>query len=145
MITQDLRTFVFLNYVYTHINSRVFPMGVGRNYRKPHATILSYSSRLVHLHASADHTRTSVARTTPMTFVFELICRFWESIKTSNKYLLLYTINVYTIHVWVTFEILKEDGLLSRFAEFQNITYFFSFLQLQLIDVAPFLNVGMFL
>ena len=38
-------------------------MAVGRNYRTPPATILTYSSRLVHIHTS-NHTRTPVASTT---------------------------------------------------------------------------------
>ena len=41
---------------YTYVNSRRFRMGVGRNYRTPSATILTYSSSLVHIHTS-DHTR----------------------------------------------------------------------------------------
>ena len=36
-------------------------MGVGRNYRTPPATILTHSSRLVHIHTSG-HTRTPVVR-----------------------------------------------------------------------------------
>ena len=34
------------------INSRLFPVGVGRNYRTPLVTILEYSSRLIHIHTS---------------------------------------------------------------------------------------------
>ena len=44
-------------FTYLHINSRLFPMGLGRNYITPPATILTYSSRHVHIHKS-EHTRT---------------------------------------------------------------------------------------
>ena len=37
-------------YIHTFINSCLFPIGVGRNYRTPPAMILTYSSRLVHLY-----------------------------------------------------------------------------------------------
>ena len=46
--------------LHTYINSRLFPMGIGRNYRTPPATILTYSSRLVHIFTS-DHARTLAA------------------------------------------------------------------------------------
>ena len=36
----------------TYINSRLFPMGVGRNYRTQPATVYTYSSRLIHIHTS---------------------------------------------------------------------------------------------
>ena len=32
--------------------SRLFPLGAGRKYRTPPATILTYSSRQVHIHTS---------------------------------------------------------------------------------------------
>ena len=54
--------------IHTYIDSRIFPMEVGRNYRTPPATILIYSSRLVHIHTS-DHTHTPVASTTHLTFL----------------------------------------------------------------------------
>ena len=58
-------------YYHTYINSHLFPMGVGRNYRTPPATILTYSSRVVHIHTS-DHTRTSFASTTHLSFLKNL-------------------------------------------------------------------------
>ena len=60
--------------IYTYINSRLFPMGVGKNYRTPPVTILTYSSRLVHIHSS-DHTRTPVASTTHLTFLKTISCK----------------------------------------------------------------------
>ena len=48
-----------------------FPMGLGRNYRTPPASILTYSSRLVHIHTS-DHTCTPFAISTHLTFLKDL-------------------------------------------------------------------------
>ena len=59
------------NFTHTYINSHLFPMGVGRNYRTPPATILTYSSCLVHIYTS-DHTRTPVASTTHLDLSEEL-------------------------------------------------------------------------
>ena len=66
-----LTNFCRLNIVkYIH-KSRLFPMGVCRNYRKPPVTILTYSSRLIHIRTS-DRTRTPVASTTNLTFLKNL-------------------------------------------------------------------------
>ena len=56
---------------HTYINSRLFTIGVGRNYRMPPATILAYSSRLVHIDKSG-YTRRLVASTTHLTFLKNL-------------------------------------------------------------------------
>ena len=37
-------------HVNTYINSRLVSMGVGKNYKMPSTTIITYSSRLVHIH-----------------------------------------------------------------------------------------------
>ena len=57
---------------YTYINSRLFPMEVGKNYTTPLSTILTYSSHLFHIHTS-DHTRTPDASTSQLTFLKNLI------------------------------------------------------------------------
>ena len=57
-----------MTYIGTYINWHLFPLGVGRNYRTPPVTILTYSSRLVHIHTS-DHTRTLVMGTTHLNFL----------------------------------------------------------------------------
>ena len=49
----------------------LFLMGVGRNYITPRATIIKYSSCLVHTHTS-DHTSTPVASTTHLPFLKSL-------------------------------------------------------------------------
>ena len=49
-----------------------FFMGLGRNYRMPPATILTYSSLLVHIHILSDPKRTPVASTTHLAFLKNL-------------------------------------------------------------------------
>ena len=71
--------------IHTYINSRLFHMGVGKNYRTPPATILTYCSRLIHIHTS-DHTRTPVASTTHLTFMKNLtIILFTKKIESSME------------------------------------------------------------
>ena len=57
--------------IHTHINSRLFPIGVGRNHRTPPATILTYSFCLIHVHTSG-HTSTPVTSTAHPTFLKNL-------------------------------------------------------------------------
>ena len=50
--TAALRVAGSISYIHTYINSLLFHMEVGRNYRTPPAAILTYSSRLIHIYTS---------------------------------------------------------------------------------------------
>ena len=70
-IQKWLRFFIIGLHMHIYINSRPFPMGVGRNHRTPPATTLTYSFCLVHVHTSG-HTSTPVTSTTHPTFLKNL-------------------------------------------------------------------------
>ena len=58
-------------YIDAYIISRLFLMGVWKNYRRPSATTLTHSSRLADIHTSG-YTHTPIVSTTQLTFLNNL-------------------------------------------------------------------------
>ena len=76
---------------HTYINSSLVSLAVGRNYRTSLTTILTYSTRLIHIHTS-NHTRTPVVSSMYLTFLKNFtnkvnVCPYSRQIpiKTMNK------------------------------------------------------------